>query len=89
MALHAISYDLSKPERDYEKLFKAIKALGNWCHALESLWIVNTSLTVVEVRDKLKAAIDANDSLLVTELTGNWASYNVGTTQTTWLKAVA
>ena len=87
MAMHAISYDLSKPSRNYDDLYKAIKALGSWCHALESYWIVRTSLTPVQVRDRLKSVMDSDDSLLVTELTGTWASWNVGNNQTDWLKS--
>jgi hypothetical protein len=87
MALHAISYDLSKPDRDYDRLFKAIKSLGSWCHPLKSMWVVKTNLTVGQIRDRLKSVVDSDDHLLVTEMTGAWASYNVEAVVTDWLKA--
>lgn len=85
MALHAISYDLSKPGRNYDSLFEAIKTLGAWCHALESTWVVNTTLSAGQVRDRLIKVIDSNDHLLVTELTGSWASFNLSSEQVDWL----
>ncbi|ABL84151.1 hypothetical protein Noca_4656 [Nocardioides sp. JS614] len=84
--LHTVSYDLSKPGHNYDDLYAATKSLGGWCHALESLWIASTDLTAVQVRDRLKAVIDDNDSLLVTQMSGTWASYNVGSSQTDWLQ---
>jgi hypothetical protein len=89
MAIHAISYDLSKPGRNYDALFSSIKALGGWCHVLESTWIVRTDLSAAQVRDSLSPAIDSNDHLLVTEMTGNWAAWNIGTEQASWLKKAA
>lgn len=85
--LHAISYDLSKPGRNYDDLYRTIKSLGGWCHALESTWIASTTLTAKEVRDRLRSVIDGDDHLLVTEMTGDWASYNLSSEQVQWLKA--
>ena len=45
MASYIISYDLRKPERNYEALYEAIKAYGTWAHINESLWAVVTSQT--------------------------------------------
>lgn len=74
MGKRLISYDLSKPGRDYERLFEAIKALGSWWHCLESVWVVKTDLTCAQVRDHLVKHIDANDKLAVLELGSGWAS---------------
>lgn len=71
MAKYMIGYDLIKPGQDYSDLFEAIKQLAQtWWHCLDSTWIVKTTLTVAQVRDQLQRHIDANDRLLVAELTG-------------------
>jgi hypothetical protein len=85
MPAHLISYDLRRPERDYEKLSAAIKNLGPWCHCLESLWIVMTELSSLEVRDALLESIDTNDDLIVAELGGTWASYGLPKQRVDWL----
>ena len=87
MAQYAISYDLRKPGRNYDNLIKAIKDLsGGWCHALESLWVVTSNLSAVQIRDRLLPHIDANDGLLITGLTGVAAWYGLGQEQSNWLK---
>jgi hypothetical protein len=88
MSQYAISYDLRKPGRNYKSLTDAIKNLGGgWCHALESLWIVNTHLSVTQVRDRLLPHIDSNDGLMVNQTTGASAWYGIGKEQADWLKS--
>jgi hypothetical protein len=77
MPAHLIAYDLRRPDRDYEKLSASIKEMGQWCHCIESLWIVVTDLSTAEVRDLLIHSIDTNDDLIVMELAGPWASYGL------------
>lgn len=86
MTRQLISYDLVAPERDYTELFEAIEEIGNSWHCLESVWIVITELTAGQVRDRLKAHIDANDKLAVFTLAGGWATYRLPATCNDWLK---
>jgi hypothetical protein len=86
MAVQIISYDLRQPGQDYTGLFDAIKALGSWWHCLESVWLVDTSLAGQQVRDALRAHIDANDSLMVATLGGNWATLGLSGKCTGWLR---
>lgn len=86
MALYQISYDLRK-QRNYEALFECIKAYGAWCHALESTWVISTSQSAAQVRDNLRLAMDGDDGLLVTRLSGEAAWYGLSETISTWLKA--
>ena len=87
MASILIGYDLNKPEKDYDDLIAAIKEnFGTWWHHLDSTWIVKTEQTVVEVRDLLKAHIDANDELLVVALTGAGAWMGFNKRGSDWLK---
>ncbi|MEV7979417.1 hypothetical protein [Streptomyces sp. NPDC086519] len=75
--IQMISYDLKKPGQDYETLIKEIKALGSsWCHALKSTWLVETVKSADQVRATLKARMDANDLILVVNVTGdNYSGY--------------
>ncbi len=90
MKTYLISYDLLKPGRDYSKLHDAIKAMANgWCHALESVWLINTSLSASEIIDKLIPHVDSNDRLIVILQGNDWASYNLSTNKNDWLKSHA
>jgi hypothetical protein len=86
MSVQMISYDLRRPGQDYPGLFDAIKALGPSWHCLESIWLVNTTLASAQVRDALRSHLDANDSLLVAALEGNWAALGLSRNCTDWLR---
>ena len=86
MNCFAISYDLIGPNRDYDKLFEAIKAYGTWARINESLWIIKTNETSVNIRDNLKQVMDNNDKLFVAKLTGDGAWNNLSNEISNWLK---
>jgi hypothetical protein len=76
MSALMVGYDLNKPGHDYSKVVDYLKSFDNWWHYLDSTWIVVTTKTTSEVRDKLKTLIDANDEVLVINVTGDaWASW--------------
>ena len=54
---------------------------------MDSTWIVNTNLTAVQVRDRLRAQIDANDELLVAAISEPAAWYGFTQKGSDWLKA--
>lgn len=85
MSLYQISYDLRK-QRNYDALYERIKAYGSWCHALESSWVISTSQTATQVRDNLRQAMDGDDGLLVTRLSGEAAWYGLSKDRSAWLK---
>lgn len=68
MTAFCISYDLNSPGKNYNSLYTAIKALGDYRHDLDSTWLVNTSLSANQVYEKLKPSIDKNDRLLIIEI---------------------
>jgi hypothetical protein len=86
MASYLISYDLNKPGQEYTKLIEAIKSYGTWWHHLDSTWIVVTSDTAVEIRDKLKPYLDKGDELLVVALKGEGAWTGFNEKGSSWLK---
>ena len=65
MARHIITYDLRKPGRNYDDLYKRIKSYKSWARITESSWCVATTETSKQIRDHLNEAIDSNDKLLV------------------------
>jgi hypothetical protein len=82
MSAILITYDLHRPHQNYEGLIEGIKNLGAWCHYLESTWVVVTSHTPVQVRDKLKSYLDGNDTILIIDITGD--TYSGWLTQEAW-----
>lgn len=77
MASKIITYDLCSPGRNYDDLYKAIKAYGTWAHLTESTWFVKTDASCTQIRDTLLSCIDSNDRLFIGELTGTAAWHNV------------
>jgi hypothetical protein len=67
MARFLVSYDLRKPDRNYEPLWNRLR---DWkgMRALESAWIIEWTTTSVLLRDDLMKYIDANDGLLVVKV---------------------
>ena len=79
MSTKLIAYDLNTPGQKYAPLIESIKSLGAWWHHLDSTWLVKTSLTAAEVRDRLGALIDSGDELLVVDVSSDaraWKGFN-------------
>ena len=75
MALYTLEYDLRKPFRDYQPLYDEL-ARFKAIRVLQSLWAfqrLNTS--AVGLRDHFRQFIDADDGLIVCEVS-DWATYN-------------
>ena len=84
-----ISYDLCKPERDYESLIGKIRStFPTYNHVLKSVWLVETDYEYDQARDILKNHIDKDDKLLVVELTGLAAWTNLDQSCSKWLSDV-
>jgi hypothetical protein len=89
MKTHLISYDLGVPEtsEDYKKLIKYIKSYGTWAKPLYSVWFVKSDKTCSQIRDEIKEATDANDKILVIEVTeADWATSRVDKEVTDWMQ---
>lgn len=85
MARYIITYDLRKPGRNYDELYKRIKSYRAWAHITESSWAVATTQTSEQIRDHLRGVMDSNDKLLVGILgTSAWSGLPKEITE--WLK---
>lgn len=71
MRVLQVSYDLRKPERNYEGLIEELKNSPNWWHHLGSTWLILTNETATELWDRISRHVDKDDTVLVT-WTGHW-----------------
>lgn len=72
-----VTYDLVKPETDYEDLIDAIKGYSDWCTVQKSVWLISSNDTCETIRDHLKKYMDDDDRLFVAELPGEVAWHKV------------
>lgn len=89
MAKILITYDLNQPGRDYPRITERIKAIGpNWCHPLESVWLIVINATPEQVRDDLTNYCDSSSRLLVLDVTGDSMAWvGLPADAAAWLKA--
>ncbi|HLB32197.1 MAG TPA: CRISPR-associated protein Cas2 [Patescibacteria group bacterium] len=82
-----ISYDLLKPNKDYQKLYDYLKSFSKWAKPLESLWIVLTDKAYDKVCDELKQHVDDNDKLFVVDVIDDSMAWsNLPEKVSQWLK---
>lgn len=67
--LYLVTYDLNKPEQNYSGLFEFLKSNKNWWHHLDSTWLIKSDEEIEIFKNKVKAQIDDNDSLLIINVT--------------------
>lgn len=73
MSVYMISYDLNKSGKNYDGVIEAIKSAstGAWCKPLESVFLIQSYLSVDEVSDKIKGEADTDDRWIVIEVKNN------------------
>lgn len=76
MAVLLVTYDLKAPGRNYQPVHDYLRSFPDWCKGLESVYLIDTTLTTGQVRDALKAKVDSNDKVFVVKITGSWSSLN-------------
>ena len=81
-----ITYDLHKVGQNYDCLKESIKSYGTWCHPQGSVWLIRTTSSASQVRDKLKRCLDGNDKLFVAALTGEAAWIGHSDVVSNWIK---
>ena len=84
--VYCISYDLYRPNQEYEKLQELIKSLGTWWHQTGSVWFVKTYKNAIEIRDLTKPFIDNDDKLFVMELGKEWAGIGFSKEEYEWVR---
>ena len=87
--VHLVTYDLKTPNdtsENYDRIIGAIKACGAWAHIEKSVWLLESNLTSVQLRNHLRSYLSANDPLFVAAIHGDWAGYNLDSGRVQWLK---
>ena len=81
-----VTYDLSKPGQNYERLLVLIKSEDNWARLGGSSFLLTSYSTAVELRDKFKVVLDSNDKLYVgiAESPAAWIGYSNEVSE--WIK---
>lgn len=90
--VYLVTYDLKTPNdtpENYDRIIAAIKAVGAWAHIEKSVWLVESRLSSVQLRDHLFSYLSAGDPLFVVAIHGDWASYNVDPRRVEWLEGRA
>lgn len=69
MSVFIVSYDLRAPGRNYEPLWARLR---QFVHAkpLESVWLIDTQMSAVQLRNDLERFLDRNDRLIAAQLAG-------------------
>jgi hypothetical protein len=75
MAIYLITYDLKAPGRNYQPVHDYLKRFLN-CKKLESVWLIETTLSTSAIRDELTKLVDANDVIFVIRLVKDGAGRN-------------
>lgn len=65
MSVYMISYDLNSPGQNYAKVRESIESLGDWCHFLESTYLVNTTHSGDIVQKVASEHLDGNDRIMI------------------------
>lgn len=71
-----ISYDLREPEKNYDPVIAAIKALGPWAAVHKSFWYVKTSKSADEALVAIRRHLTVNDTVLVADASRNYAAWH-------------
>ncbi len=82
---YIISYDLRSPGQNYENVHGVIKNYHSWAKLGGSAYIILTNETAIQIRDKIRAVIDANDQLFVGAVNAPAAWVGMGDEVTEWL----
>lgn len=85
MSSFVVSYDLIS-DKDYSKLYEAIRNYGSYAHVLESVWIIKSESSSSNIRDSLKSYMDSDDKLFIAKLTGESAWRNLSSEISKWIK---
>lgn len=75
-----------RPRADYERVIAAIKAMPGSCLRIgESKWLLDTSLSALQIRDQLAPLTYGGDEVFVMRAENEWAGASLSQAQLDWL----
>jgi hypothetical protein len=84
--VYIVSYDLIEPGQRYDDLINLIKQEKVWAKLGGSAYLIESSMTAVELRDRYKEVLDGNDKLYVGAVTTPAAWYGLSDQVSEWIK---
>ena len=76
-----VNCELRQPGHHYTALYDYMQSYDRAWHPITSMWLVKTHKSVAQVRDEVRRVVDADDEVLVFDVTGAaWASNSNDTT---------
>lgn len=84
--MYFVALHLQGPAEQYESLFNAIKALGNWSNRIPDCWFLESRASARRIRDTLKPHLKPGDRLFVGQFNQNWAGTGMGEGFPDWMK---
>lgn len=82
-----IGYDLNKDGQNYPKIIERIEKYPGVFHALDSTWLVNTNDSADTVAQTLRNFTDANDEIMVLDVTdADWSVVGFTESDAKWLQ---
>ena len=69
--IFAIICDLKSKSHDYSCLFNQLTK-SNWCHYIQSTWLIETDDTVEQIWNRIEYTIDRKDFVLIIEVHKNY-----------------
>lgn len=86
MSAYLVTFDLNRQGQNYDGVVEAIKSYGTWAKVATTTFVIVTSSSAGQIRDKLQAKIDSNDELFVAKLSGEAAWYGLSDSVSKWLQ---
>lgn len=88
MNKYIIAYDLLNPDRDYPKLYDRLKKFEKYKKINESVWIIQTSLSIEEVKYAILCVVDTNDKIFILAKSWNYRTLGYNSIEDQILKAI-
>jgi len=67
---YLISYDLYKPRRDYDDLYKYLKSFPRWVHIFESMWLIKSNKEYETISNEIENTVYPEDRISISRVYG-------------------
>jgi hypothetical protein len=73
-----VNYDLTKPVRDYSRLYAYLESYNTRARPLQSMWLLRTTKTAHAVASEVAGFVDRDDRVIVIDVTQDewWSNFN-------------
>lgn len=75
MAIYAATYDLHKPDHNYQPLYDFLQQFTH-CHHISSVWLIDSDWSAEQLREGMRKKMHDIDTIFVVRLARDWSSWN-------------